>query len=262
MIKVTRVQGPSGSPTLVLIPGGPGISSLSIRAMDNLSRSFQLLYVDFPGTNGNPYDKDRSFDELALGLNEVVSAISGAVITVGHSHGGFFAARAALDMPAVTGVACLSTPFTKECFQATLDSFESRKTPALIAAEKDWDASPSDATFAKWLAEYGEFYFSPDTRALGRELMLHDPCSHRAFLHNQHDVKLMGELLERFSTWKGAKLFLAEESGMIPTDALRKDADTGGFEFACIGGSSHFIMVDRPEEVARSIEAKFATKRG
>ncbi len=262
MIKLTKIQGPASAPTpaptLVLIPGGPGISSLSIRAMDILSRSFHLAYVDFPGTNGNPYDKDRSFDELAKELQKVIAKISGKVITVGHSHGGFFAAKAALLSPEISGVVCISTPFTKKCFQAINDSFESRKTPALIAAEKAWDANPSDKTFAMWLAEYGEFYFSPDNLAQGTELMANDPCSHKAFLHNQHDVTLMGDLLAQFSSWNGKKLFLAEDQGLIPTAALKSDAAQGGFLFECIEGSSHFVMVDRPQQVARSIEKIFA----
>jgi pimeloyl-ACP methyl ester carboxylesterase len=262
MIKLTRVQGPSSSPTLVLIPGGPGISSLSIRAMDILSRSFQLIYVDFPGTNGNSYDKDRSFDELASGLHQVISGILGQVITVGHSHGGFFAVKAALTVPNVSGVVCISTPFSDQCFQELVENFKSRKTPALIAAEKSWDADPTDKTYALWLAEYGELYFSADKLATGHELLANDPCSHRAFLHNQHDVKLMGALLDEFAHWQGRKLFLSEDRGMIPTSALKKDADQGGFSFEVIQGSSHFVMFDRPEDVARSIEKQFATHRG
>ena len=262
MIKLTRVQGPPSSPTLVLIPGGPGISSLSIRAMDILSRSFQLIYVDFPGTNGNPYDKDRSFDELANGLVQAISNIPGEVITVGHSHGGFFAVKAAITNKHISGVVCISSPFTDQCFQAAVENFRSRKTPTLIAAEKSWDADPSDKTYALWLAEYGELYFSPEKLASGRELLANDPCSHKAFLHNQHDVKLMGALLDEFSHWQRPKLFLSEDKGMIPTSALKKDADQGGFSFEVIQGSSHFVMFDRPEDVARSIEKQFAARRG
>jgi len=262
MIKLTRIHGPPTSPTLVLIPGGPGISSLSIRAMDILSRSFQLIYVDFPGTNGNPYDKDRSFDELAFGLDQVIKGISGDVITVGHSHGGFFAVNGALSASNISGVVCISTPFTDECFKAAVENFENRKSPALIAAENVFDSEPSDRAFALWLSEYGELYFSPDTVASGRELLANDPCSHRAFLHNQHDVKLMGALLDEFAHWRGQKLFLSEDRGMIPTSALKKDADQGGFSFEVIQGSSHFVVFDRPEGVARSIEKQFATHRG
>ncbi|HAZ11548.1 MAG: hypothetical protein A2X86_22480 [Bdellovibrionales bacterium GWA2_49_15] len=262
MIKLTQIQGPPTSPTLVLIPGGPGISSLSIRAMDILSRSFKLVYVDFPGTNGNPYDKDRSFDELASDLHQIIKDIPGKVITVGHSHGGFFAAEAALSALNISGVVCISTPFTEQCFQAVAENFEDKKTPALIAAEKSWDAHPSDKTFALWLAEYGELYFSPDKLSRGRELLANDPCSHKAFLHNQHDVKLMGALLDEFALWQGQKLFLSEDKGMIPTHALKKDSDIGGFSFEVIQGSSHFVMFDRPEAVARSIENKFAINKG
>lgn len=88
-----------------------------------------------------------------------------------------------------------------------------------------------------------------------------DPCSHRAFLHNQRDVYLMEGLLDELSGWQGLKLFLAEDRGMIPTGELKSDAERGGFTFECIKGSSHFVMFDRPEDVARSIENNIATSR-
>ena len=93
MIQFTKLQSQKlNSPNLILVPGGPGLSSLTLRSLDILTRSFNLYYVDFPGTNGNPYLGDKKFNELSEELANQISKIDGFKFVLGHSYGGFFAA--------------------------------------------------------------------------------------------------------------------------------------------------------------------------
>lgn len=257
MIRLTNIAGPKGAPTIVIIPGGPGLSSKTLRSLDLLERSFNLAYVDFPGCNGVPYE-ERTFESLSAELLEAVSRIGGSVVVLGHSFGGFYAAHLALDLSA-SGLICVSTPFSSGSFRSVKERYSAAKTPALQKAQEAFNAHPTNQNFAHWLAEYGELYFAPETMASGRELLLHDPCSAQAFLNIEGAGKTMEPLLDRLTHWSGPKLFLAETLGMISTESLCDDARRGGFEFVAVDRASHFVTFDQPEEVARLIERAFAT---
>ena len=81
MIKTTRLNSTiENSPILVIIPGGPGLSSLTLRSLDCLNERFNLIYIDFPGCNNtdlndNPYTKDQTFEELSNGVVKVVNEL-------------------------------------------------------------------------------------------------------------------------------------------------------------------------------------------
>lgn len=78
MIQLTNVASTiENNPNLFLISGGPGLSTMTLRSLDILSRSFNLFYIDFPGTNGNPYLRDKKFEELSDELGNLISKIDG-----------------------------------------------------------------------------------------------------------------------------------------------------------------------------------------
>lgn len=100
------------APKIFIIPGGPGLSSPTLRDLDLLKRNFELVYVDMQGTNGSDYQDRRSFAELSFSLTEVVQNESGLKYALGHSFGGFFASELFLR-EVVSGLVCLSTPFSQ-----------------------------------------------------------------------------------------------------------------------------------------------------
>lgn len=262
MIKFTEIKcSKSNVPNLVLIPGGPGLSSLSIRGFDLLSKSFNLFYVDFPGTNGNPYDKDRSFEELSELLLNKVKSITGETYLIGHSFGGFFAADVSLWHD-VAGIICVATPFSSASLSGANANYKSKMTPSLKMAEEEFERSSTDKTFANWLAEYGELYFAPHSQESGRMLMANDPCSVKSFLHNTNDSKNMELLLGKISELGIKKLFIAaSEDGLINKSDLKNDATRGLFEFLEINNANHFVMLDQAEIVASVIEKFIATNK-
>lgn len=252
MIKLTKVSTENiKAPTLVLIPGGPGLSSLTLRSMDILSRSFNLLYVDFPGVNGNPYIKDRSFDELSHALQMELQKVNGPLYVLGHSYGGFFAANLSLKMK-LDGIICVATPFSEKSLVAAGGNFNANKSQALTDAEVEWSEQQDDKSFAKWTSEYGELYFTnPD----GKYLLLNDKVSAKFFLANRSDARQKESMLSLLKENNMKKLFIAGGKDiMLPIEILREDASRGGFDFKSVNNASHFVTFDQAEIVAGQIE--------
>ena len=113
MIKLTRVASEiANAPKIFILSGGPGLSSLVLRGLDILKRSFELIYVDLQGTNGSDYQGKKSFDELSSQIAEEIKKESGEKYILGHSFGGFFAADIFLH-GYVDSLVCISTPFSR-----------------------------------------------------------------------------------------------------------------------------------------------------
>jgi pimeloyl-ACP methyl ester carboxylesterase len=260
VIKLTYVPSSKNAdaPVLLLIPGGPGLSSLTLRSLEPLKRSFNLYFVDFPGTNGVPYEKDRSFEELSSELALEITKLKEPVYVLGHSYGGLFAADLALRSDLVRGIACLATPFSKRIFESVGPRSESRRTPALTAATGRWQSNPCDQTFAEWLAEYGSIYFASATQAQGREMLLNDPVSARFFKANRSEANQMEPLLGKLTSWAGKKLYIAgEEDGLLDPSLAKADAEIAGFDFVLVSEASHFVGFDQSEQVMHSVEDAF-----
>lgn len=252
MIQLTKIKSNiENAPNLILIPGGPGLSSLTLRSMDILSRSFHLFYVDFPGTNDNPYSANKNFDELSNELAEEIQAIKGPRFVLGHSYGGFFAADLSLKIK-LDGIICITTPFSEKSLLAASNNYSSKKTKNLTIAEEEWEKLQDDRSLAKWLSEYGELYFiNPE----GKDLLLKDKVSASFFLANRSDAIQKESMLPLLKQNETKKLFVAgKRDGMLPEVILKEDAIAGGFNFISVNNASHFVTFDQPESVAGLIE--------
>lgn len=219
--------------------------------MDILKRSFNLLYVDFPGTNGVPYDADRSFDELSGALEFELLKMNGPKFILGHSYGGFFAANLSLKIK-LEGIICIATPFSENSLAAASENYSAKNSQTLSEAESDWEKLQDDRSLAKWFSEYGELYF---TNREGNKLLLKDNVSARFFIANRSDAADKEFMLPLLKQNKTKKLFIAgKQDEMLPEEILKKDADLGGFNFVGVNNASHFVTFDQPESVAGLIE--------
>jgi len=263
MIKTTRLNSTiENSPILVIIPGGPGLSSLTLRSLDCLNERFNLIYIDFPGCNNtdlndNPYTKDQTFEELSNGVVKVVNELkekNKLVFVLGHSFGGFFAADIALKT-SVDGIICIATPFSNKSLHNANDNYNKAITnsasEALLLAEAEWGTKKDDRALAKWLSEYGKMYF---VRPEGKKLIECDKASAKFFLNNRADVIHGERLLEKIGELKIKKIVIAgSEDGLLDVETLRIDAEKGKFEFFEVEKASHFVMVDNIEKVREII---------
>lgn len=254
MIKLTRIQSETPSaPKLFIVAGGPGLSSNTLRDLDLLKRSFELLYVDIQGTNGSDYTGKKTYLEIASSLADVVSKESGIKFALGHSFGGFLASDL-LIRGLVSGLVCISTPFTRGSLAAANDNYNLHKTEALTKAENEWSKNQEDSSFAKWLSEYGLLYFKSPK---GKEVLLNDKVSSRFFKDNRSDVLDKEVMLSSLSHTSGTKLFISgKEDKLVPVSVLENDSQVGKFDFHQIENASHFVTIDQPLMVAKIIETK------
>jgi len=228
-------------------------------------RSFNLSYVDFPGTNDNPYTHDHTFAELSQELKDLVSICSGTRYVLGHSFGGLFAADC-LASDVCDGVVCVATPLSNDSLGVAGKNYGQYESEPLRLAGEEWGKKQDDASFAKWLSEYGPIYFKNNCDA-ARNLMLHDKVSAAFFKANRKDAadsKAIDKeaLLKKLATSKGAKLFIAgAEDKLLPENVLKLDALRGGFDFISVPDASHFVTFDRPAVVASLIEEKLLRQK-
>ncbi len=254
MIKLTRIQSETqNAPKLFAIAGGPGLSSNTLRDLDLLKRSFELVYVDIQGTNGSAYTGKKTYLDIASSLADVVSKESGIKFALGHSFGGFLASEL-LIRGLVSGLVCISTPFTRGSLAAANDNYNLYKTVALTEAENEWSKNQDDSSFAKWLSEYGLLYFKS---LRGREIILKDKVSSSFFKDNRSDVLDKEAMLSSLSLIGSTKLFISgKEDKLLPVSVLENDSQVGKFDFHQIENASHFVTIDQPLMVAKIIETK------
>jgi len=254
MIKLTRIQSETqNAPRLFAIAGGPGLSSNTLRDLDLLKRSFELVYVDIQGTNGSAYTGKKTYLDIASSLADVVSKESGIKFALGHSFGGFLASEL-LIRGLVSGLVCISTPFTRGSLAAANDNYNLYKTVALTEAENEWSKNQDDSSFAKWLSEYGLLYFKS---LRGREIILNDKVSSSFFKDNRSDVLDKEAMLSSLSRISGTKIFISgKEDKLLPVSVLENDSQFGKFDFHQIENASHFVTIDQPLMVAKIIETK------
>lgn len=255
MIRITTI---GNGDSVYLIPGGPGLSSQTIRSFDPLASDYCLNYIDFPGTNKNVYDRDRSFDELCTNLAKQVLKKKGKIFIIGHSYGGLIASKVA-HLTNANALICLATPFSSEALDEAVKRYSLYQSKELKLREENWIQNPSDNTFKEWLASYEELYFTKDKVIEGRKLILEDNVSSSFFLNNGSDIRSGKFQVSCLKTWNKPHLLLAgEKDGLLPVDSLKKDASEGQFDFMTIPEANHFLHIDNQSYVNNVVRDFFS----
>lgn len=263
-MKATYISGPIGAPTIYVFPGGPGLSSKTLRSLDPLSRSFGLSYLDYQGTDGTEYDSKLSTLDVAHRLADLINGDNATSrILLGHSAGGIIAGLAAPLVQKLSGVALLSVPLSNDSFNAVGQNYQLSKAAKSDAA-KAYEQSPTLDTFRNWVASYGDLYFMPANVARGAAMLQADPSSFPFFY--SHNVELRDAALvarEQLASVSARApiLYIADTMGFLPVAEQRRDSDSIGADFKEVPDASHFVSFDQPESVARLVELKFATQQ-
>lgn len=260
--KHIKCKGTS-SGTAVLIPGGPGLSSSTLKGFDALAETFDLVLVDPVNPRTVSQGSSVSYNELKKNvLAGVVSLPSRPLILLGHSFGGILAADLALTSTlSVSALICVATPFSQEAFGAIGRSFQSHMTDELKLASERFNRDGTSDSFRNWLASYGKLYFAREIDA-GTELILKDDVCVEAFLGARSESAMKGYLLGDLTTSPFAKLFIAGELDILfPLASAKTDAAKGGFDFSSVQKAGHFCALDNPIETVLTIK-NFLLQRG
>jgi len=239
---------------LIILPGGPGLSSNTIKAFDDFSTNFRVTYLDYCGTNNSPNTK-LTFNDLVQEISSFVQKLEGKTILMGHSYGGVLASQVAVTSNC-DGLICLGTPFTSRSLKLASNNFANHNDEELKIAANKWSEVKSKETFNGWLAEYKELWFVKKNIEFGKNLLKHDQSSFNFFLSNRNDILENSTVITNLSNWKKPKLFLAGEKDLLlPPDILEQDANEGGFSYSVISNASHFLMWDNYSEVSEKINS-------
>ncbi|MDZ4660142.1 MAG: alpha/beta hydrolase [Pseudomonadota bacterium] len=242
-------------PNLVLIPGGPGLSGETMRSLNILEKDFEVTYFDPPGTGGRKEPRLNDYKGILEDLTQMLNGLKGDIILCGHSFGGIVGAELFLkEKFRVTALICLSTPFSSDAFKSVSTQYTKFQTPELAETSQVFDAQPDNETFRKWLASYGDLYFSIANHARGRTLILNDNVSAAAFLNTKVDATAAEPLLASLKVDKRPKLFIngADDKLILPKIA-KHESMLGGFSYFEVPNASHFVQFEQPNEITSKI---------
>lgn len=251
-------------PLLVFIPGGPGLSSNTLRSLEILKRSFDLLFVDPPGTGGaGKYSQIATFDQVAQSISDEISRWKRSVVLIGHSFGGLLALEiAAQKILQVVGVVPIATPFLPNAFEHLGAVWEKNQTVELESLGESWDKRQDDESFRKWNTAYRRLYFNENKVDKGAEMLAKDLVSAKLFLDIRGEAVRDPNMLDDIAVQADLKrlLIAGGDDIMVAPFVLATMAQRGRFDFVTVPNAGHFVGFDQPEIVSRVIEDSFGTK--
>lgn len=263
MIRLTHVPAQNGlrpNRSLVLLPGGPGLSSRTLAPLTSLNSQYDLYFVDLPGVDGLPFYPGVTFDELSEVIAEEVAQLSSEATLLGHSFGGFLAAKVALQSPSVSCLVCISVPFSKTTLTRSSENYSKGMSSDLRNAAAAWTDSPSLKTFNGWMAACGPLYFAQ--AEAGSRMLESDASGFELYRALRKNAEAMEPLLDELNTWSGRKLFLAgADDPLFVRPLLEMEAERANAQFRTVEGAKHFLHYDQPETVVRLI-ADFLSTEG
>ncbi len=240
-MRVTKV-GDDSQISIILIPGGPGLSTSYLRSMDELSGKYQLHFLDICGTNGTQFECLSALS-IAQTIKEYAENIESPFVLLGHSYGGYLASKTAtITLP--EALICVSTPLSASSMKCAIGNYSSKKSLNLIAREAEWLRHNSEETFKSWLSSYGKLYFKNNDDRLSN-LILNDESSYRFFLNNNGDIENDSSLLVQVAKTNFPKLFISGiDDELLPLSAIKSDIEAGSFDFTLVNNAGHFPMLD------------------
>lgn len=245
-------------PRVILIPGGPCYSSLTLRDLSILKLEFNLGFLDPPGTGKSPLTSPNDYATMLEAIESSLKNVRENLILLGHSFGGIQAmeitVRNSLD---INGLCVIATPFTEKAFREASVTYRKLHNQEMAQAEEEFRLKPSSDAFLEMNLAYSCFYFREANDLRGRAMLKSDPTSYEAYLGGTEGGQHRGHLLKDLKQMKIPKLFLAGDSDiMFPPTVLAEEARLGGFDFKIVSSAGHFVSLDQAERV-RSVFSNF-----
>lgn len=243
------------APNILLIPGGPGLGSLSFKAFASCFKNINVYFYHPTGTIGEDSTELSSYDDQLQELSEEIEKLE-AVYLCGHSFGGIQAVDIALRLPAqIKGVICLASPFSENAFKELSVNFNREKTSEQVMMGEIFKDSPTNENYQKWFAAYAHIYFSESKIEEGRKLLLEGKVNVKNYLGATNEASRKAHLLNEIKSSQMKKLFIAgNEDHLLPPHIFKSDSDSGSFIFKTIDNAGHFVHFEEPEKTAKIVE--------
>lgn len=242
-------------PSILMIPGGPGLSPVSFFKMEEYLGSLNVYYFYPSGTHGDNQTGNPSYSRLLSELKREVIHLKD-IYLCGHSFGGIQAIDLTLqDDLSVKGLICISTPVRRETFNVSRDNFSENKSDENKKLDELMDSHPSDDLYREWFASYARLYFSKTNITEGKKMLLEDSVSVKNFVGAITEAGNKEELLTQLKSKPMKKIFITgSDDGLLPPETLELDAKLGGFDFHIIKEAGHFVPFEKPKETSNIIK--------
>jgi pimeloyl-[acyl-carrier protein] methyl ester esterase len=245
-------SGLGHGPPIVIVPGLGSSSAHWMPVARRLAASHRVLFVDLPGQGASAMPEPFSLDRAAQELDRAVTrSTHEPVILVGHSLGGLVAAAEACQRPGrVRGLVLVETAL---CPRVTP---EERRT-AFAALDRDYDGVLR--------AAYSDFgRDSAQGAALYRGVSAEDPAMVKRWIR----LALTADLSGRIARLRCPLLVVLAPRSWHKGEPWVEAAAALGYGAAPreravrLDGCGHFVMLDRPDDLARLIERFAAAPQG
>lgn len=250
---LSAVAGGLGSGTpIVIVPGLGGSAAHWLPTARLLAQRHRVLFVDLPGQGASPMPVPFSLERAAQAVDRAVERSTDMpVILVGHSLGGLVAAAQACRRPdQVRGLVLIETALRPQVA-------DGERGAALAALERDYDGVLREA-----YAGFGRD--SAQGAALYREVAGQDPAVVKTWIRLAFTADLSGRIARLRCpllvvlaprSWPKGEPWVETAAALGYGAAPRERA-------VRLDGCGHFVMLDRPDELARIIERFAAAPAG
>ena len=244
--------------SLVFIPGGPGLSSISFKPIIDLNEKYRIFLFDPPGTGKRKaLLKKCNFDSLKAHLDKFVKEeIPGKYYLLGHSFGGILGILSdSFVNPNCLGMILLATPLDKKSMEIVNKNYLAMANAKTIKLEKEFESDPSNIKLKKWFKSYGELYFSKAKVHAGNKMLSKDKMSARCFLEAYPDMKLIGPKIKgRLKTKKDLLYLMGDKDFLLGFSQQSNYEIKYNLRVEMIRSAGHFLHFENPRSTWKTIE--------
>lgn len=260
-------------PVMVVLPGGPGLSSHTVSTLSRLSSHSDVCLLNPPGTEGTTPLEINDYPSLVTDIEQALQSIDRNLILVGHSFGGILAAdlgvRAKLSAK-VKGMAFLASPLSTDSMNGVLkvtseydcNPAKEANDPAKEAGSRSCNSEKKKGhDFKEWFSKAGELYFAPRNTERGVQMLLSDSSYPGLMPALSGALERLKTLMNDLKKSTARKISIGGDlDRLVPRSTLLEDGAKANIPTVTLPATGHFVAFEEPDRVVDLIESRLLEK--